>query len=351
MQNLTTQNPGMAGGHRFGSVQRRAAQAFRRVPERRWKQFAGLLILLWFTHSLAQLFWLLVPTPSIPTAEISANALVSTEANASARDIDVEQLRNLTLFGAGVSDSEADQLANEPAQPLQPQIEDEAVDTKLSLVLSGIVGSSVDASARAIIADAKTQAIYGPGDEIENQRGVKVAKVLSLRVILDNNGQYESLWLYKEDPNAPRRQVRYEPPTTSSRSWEEDEQQYREEDSAEVEPEEPSPQPAEPAKAETSMESNATVAQISQNLSDIVAFNIHRENGQIKGYRIRPGRNPDAFNAAGLKAGDVVTGVNGNALNNPSKIMEIYRNLGQATSASLEIERDGETVTIDVELE
>jgi general secretion pathway protein C len=31
--------------------------------------------------------------------------------------------------------------------------------------------------------------------------------------------------------------------------------------------------------------------------------------------------------------------------------MEIYRNLGQTTSASLEIERDGEIVTVDVELE
>ncbi|WP_339616826.1 type II secretion system protein GspC [uncultured Gilvimarinus sp.] len=348
MQNLTTQDPGMAGGDRFGSLQRRVSQAFRRVPERRWKQLAGLLILLWLTHSLAQLFWLLVPTPEIPAAEISANALASTEANTSARDVDIDELRNLTLFGAGAGDDDAE-FANEPAQPLEPQIEDQAVDTKLSLVLSGIVGSSVDASARAIIADAKTQAIYGPGDEIENQRGVKVAKVLSLRVILDNNGQYESLWLYKEDPNAPRRQVRYDPPANTSRSWEGDEEQYN---AGDAEPAVQGPLEADQVnKEEASANSSSGVEQISQNLSDVVAFNIHRENGQIKGYRIRPGRNPEAFNAAGLKAGDIVTSVNGSALDNPGKIMEIYRNLGQTTSASLEIERDGEIVTVDVELE
>ena len=346
MQNLTTQDPGMAGGDRLGNVQRRASQAFRRVPERRWKQLAGLLILLWLTHSLAQLFWLLVPTPEIPAAEISANALASTEANSQAQDVDVEQLRSLTLFGAGGEDAEAE-LANEPAQPLEPQIEDQAVDTKLSLVLSGIIGSSVDASARAIIADAKTQAIYGPGDEIENQRGVKVAKVLNQRVILDNNGQYESLWLYKDDPNAPRRQVRYDPPPSASRSWEGDEEQLTQQPAEESVVE----GPLEADQVNQASTSEASVEQISQNLSDVVAFNIHRENGQIKGYRIRPGRNPEAFNSAGLQAGDIVTGVNGTALDNPGKIMEIYRNLGQTTSASLEIERDGEIVTIDVELQ
>ncbi|WP_339899308.1 type II secretion system protein GspC [uncultured Gilvimarinus sp.] len=346
MQNLTTQDPGMAGGDRLGNVQRRVSQAFRRVPERRWKQLAGLLILLWLTHSLAQLFWLLVPTPEIPAAEISANALASTEANSQAQDVDVEQLRSLTLFGAGGGDPEAE-LANEPVQPLEPQIEDQAVDTKLSLVLSGIIGSSVDASARAIIADAKTQAIYGPGDEIENQRGVKVAKVLNQRVILDNNGQYESLWLYKDDPNAPRRQVRYDPPPTASRSWEGDEEQLTQQAAEESVVE----GPLEADQVNQASTSEASVEQISQNLSDVVAFNIHRENGQIKGYRIRPGRNPKAFNSAGLQAGDIVTGVNGTALDNPGKIMEIYRNLGQTTSASLEIERDGEIVTIDVELQ
>ncbi|WP_049723148.1 type II secretion system protein GspC [Gilvimarinus polysaccharolyticus] len=345
MQNFTTQKPGMTGGDRLGNVQRRTSQAFRRVSERRWKQLAGLLILLWLTHSLAQLFWLLVPTPEIPAAEISANALVSTNTGPRMGDVNINELRQLSLFGAGAG-AETEAQVNEPVQPLQPQIEDEAVDTKLSLVLSGIIGSSVDASARAIIADAKAQAIYGPGDEIENQRGVKVAKVLSLRVILDNNGQYESLWLYKEDPNVPRRQVRYDPPPAASRSWEGDEQQYNENDETEAAVQ--GPLEADQVNATSS---GAVVEQISQNLSDVVAFNIHRENGQIKGYRVRPGRNPDAFNAAGLKAGDVVTGVNGTALDNPGKIMEIYRNLGQTTSASLEIERDGETVTIDVELE
>src|SRR5690606_3683673 len=127
---------------------------------------------------------------------------------------------DLQLFGP--ADSEA-VPAQAPVAAATPGIEDEAVDTKLNLVLRGVVASSDENSARAIIADARAQAIYSPGDDIEGQQGVKLAKVLPLRVILDNRGQYESLWLYKDDPNAPRSRVNYTnadlPP---SRSWEGD---------------------------------------------------------------------------------------------------------------------------------
>jgi general secretion pathway protein C len=334
------QNPSAARGERLGNLRRQALHTFRRIPERRWQQLVGLVVLLWLTHSLAQLFWLFMPAPTIPAAQVSAHTLNRSGGTPQAPTVNVEQLRELTLFGAGAGDAEAE-LAQQPEQPLQPQIEDSAVDTKLSLVLNGIIGSSVDASARAIIADAKSQAIYGPGDEIENQRGVKVAKVLNMRVILDNNGQYESLWLYKVDPNMPRAQVRPQPAPANSRS------RSRRATAA----------PSAASKATSQQgplqkdDVSASVKQLGQNLSDVVAFNIHRENGKIKGYRIRPGRNPEVFNSVGLQAGDIVTAVNGTALDNPGKIMDIYRSLGQATSASLEIERDGDIVTVDIELE
>lgn len=347
MQNLTLQEPGTSGGDRLSSVGRRLSQALSRVPLRRWQQLAMLLIVLWLAHTLAQLFWVVSPQPEIPAAQISADQLAEGDNSASRRDADIDALRALTVFGT--RDAPADAVATEQQQPLEPQIEDQAVDTKLSLVLQGVINSSDMASARAIIADAKAQAIYGPGDEIENMRGVKVAKVLDLRVILDNKGQYESLWLYKDDPNSQRMTRRYNPPPvdTPSRSWEGDPEAMNEgSDAANGPLQQDTPQPAEEAAPE-----EASIEQIGQNLSDVVAFNIHRENGEIKGYRVRPGRNPAAFDAVGLQSGDVVTAVNGTPLDNPGRIMEIYRNLGQATSASLEVERNGEVVTIDVELE
>ena len=79
-------------------------------------------------------------------------------------------------------------------------------------------------------------------------------------------------------------------------------------------------------------------------------MSIHREGGKVVGYKIRPGRNVEMFNNLGLQADDVVTAVNGVPLSSPGKIMEIYKSMGNATSANLEIRRGGSTVNLDVVL-
>ncbi|MCP8900339.1 type II secretion system protein GspC [Gilvimarinus xylanilyticus] len=351
MQNLTTQEPGNSGADRLSAFGRRFSQGLSRVPTRRWRQLALLIIVVWLAHTLAQLFWALTPAPEIPAARISANALSTGGTQTNTREVDVDSLKDLTVFGA--SSGEVEPLPEPEAEPLEPQIEDQAVDTKLSLVLQGVINSSDTKAARAIIADSKSQAIYGPGDELENMNNVKVAKVLNLRVILDNKGQYESLWLYKDDPNAPRIAKQYSTPVdTPSRSWEGDPQELSEGSDADAQDDQQDadqgPRERDEPRAEVAPEQ--AVEQARRNLSDVVAFNIHRENGKIKGYQVRPGRNAAAFEAVGLQSGDVVTAVNGTALDNPGRIMEIYRNMSQATSASLEVERDGEVVIIDVEL-
>ncbi|MDO3388719.1 type II secretion system protein GspC [Gilvimarinus sp. SDUM040013] len=348
MQNFSLQDTGAASSHRFGSLARRAGAALGKVPLKRWQALVMLLIVLWLAHSLAQLFWAVIPSPDIPPAQVAVSTLTNTGSDAKA-DADITRLRELTVFGTSAEGEESENNTV-PARPLEPQIEDQAVDTKLSLVLQGVINSSDNRSARAIIADSRNQEIYGPGDEIKNMRGVKVAKVLDLRVILDNKGQYESLWLYKEGPGGRQIAKRYDAPpaASNSRSWEGDDSEFLDEGGN---AQEPQTGPIERDIPKGPQE-NVSVEQIGQNLSDVVAFNIHRDSsGQIKGYKVRPGRNPAAFDAVGLESGDVVTAVNGTPLDNPGRIMEIYRNLGQATSASLEVERNGDTVTIDVELE
>lgn len=331
-----------APGDRLQQAWQRGTRVLGKVPAQRWRQLAALLIVIWLSWSLARLFWLLAPTPEVPAAQLSAAAISTDTDSPSRAAVDIDSLKDLQLFGAANSEA-APEAA--PVAAVTPGIEDEAVDTKLNLVLRGVIASSEESGARAIIADAKTQAIYSPGDDIEGQQGVKLAKVLPLRVILDNRGQYESLWLYKDDPNAPRTRVNYSnadlPP---SRSWEGDPEEYNTEAS------DMNSAPREEVMADPVTNNNPTLEQMSENLSDVVAFNIHREGGRIRGYRIRPGRNAEAFESLGLQSGDIVTAVNGTRLDNPGRIMEIYRELGDATSASLEIERDGELITVDVGL-
>lgn len=316
-----------------------AGQLCARVPVKTWQFVVILLLVLWLSHSLARLFWLAVPAPQIPAAAV---ALAAPSAGGIEREtVNIQELRALQIFG------EAQQTTS--AEPIPgPVIETETIDTKLNLVLVGVIASSDEPSGRAIIAANGQQEVYGPGAELPVGNGVTLAKVLSARVILNNNGVFESLWLYQENPDSARRVTSYsEPNPTASRSWT---------DENEGQAGDPNQPPAvfvdtnQNSQVSGPTESDVS-AEISRSISDVVAMSIHREGGQVVGYKIRPGRNAEQFTALGLQADDIVTAVNGMPLNNPGKIMEIYKNMSDATSANLEIKRGGNVLSVDVVLQ
>lgn len=318
----------------------RGVQLFARVPLQTWKFLVTLLLVLWISHSLARLFWLVVPAPVIPPAAVALTAPAAS-GSVNAQSVDIQALRELQIFGQAQQVSSA-----EPVAP--PPIETETVDTQLNLVLMGVIASSDESAGRAIIAAGGQQEVYAPGAALPVGNGVTLAKVMDLRVILNNNGRFESLWLYQEGAADARRRppaASYTPPANAiSRSWSDDGEQQV------MEPEQ------QPIYVDRSPDAIAgpeadPAAEISSNISDVVAMSIHREGGQIVGYKIRPGRNAEQFNALGLQADDIVTAVNGVPLNNPGKIMEIYKNMSNATSASLEIRRGGSVLSVDVVLQ
>jgi general secretion pathway protein C len=63
--------------------------------------------------------------------------------------------------------------------------------------------------------------------------------------------------------------------------------------------------------------------------------------GRQLGYRVYPGRDPDRFTKLGLLPGDLVTAVNGQPLDDPSRSMELMRNLTGSDNITLTVERDG----------
>lgn len=323
-----------------------------RIPAGFWRFCAKFLIVLWLSYTLAQLVWVLAPSPSIPDARVAPNALSTERAGASAQKVDIAALSGLTIFGEAAEGDEPEALA-ETETPSGPSVEDQAVDTDLNLVLRGVMGSSDEKAARAIIADGSQQEIYGPGDELPVRGNVTLEKVLPLRVILNNAGRYESLWLYSDDDWASDLAASGPVPDTPSRSWEGDDEAGNEgamgDRGATDEQAQSEPEPREEELNEAADEVAERVG--SRSLSDVVSMSIHRENGQIVGYKIRPGRDRALFDSLGLQADDVVKAVNGVALSSPQKVMEIYREMGDASSASLQIERGGEELTIDIELE
>jgi general secretion pathway protein C len=71
--------------------------------------------------------------------------------------------------------------------------------------------------------------------------------------------------------------------------------------------------------------------------------------GSLRGYRVYPGRNRAQFANLGLQPGDLVLAVNGAALDDPNRGLEILRGVGQGSAVTLTVERAGQQqqVTVD----
>lgn len=313
-----------------------------RVSLQRWQWLVMLLLVIWLSHSLARLFWLIIPNPVIPPATLSLVTANTQSTGAAAESVNLSQITELAPFGDTAQ--EAAPVA-ETQQPATQGIENDAADTQLNLILRGVLGSNEEKSGRAIIASGDRADVYAVGDTLPVGNNVTLAKVLDGRVIINNNGSFESLWLFKEDPNAPKLATSFAGPAANNGmvtpgGYANPPYQQQPPLSVDKAPVVDSPRfGADPAAAAAS-----------QTLADVVAMSIYRENGQVVGYKIRPGRNAEMFNSLGLQADDIVTAVNGVPLSSPGKIMEIYKSMGSATSANLEIRRGGSTVNLDIML-
>ena len=72
-------------------------------------------------------------------------------------------------------------------------------------------------------------------------------------------------------------------------------------------------------------------------------------DGKQQGYRVYPGRQRQQFSQLGLRPGDMITQINGMALDDPARGMEVFRSLGDATQVSVTVERNGQeqVMTLD----
>jgi len=305
-----------------------------KVPLSTWQFLARFILVICLAVSLARLFWLVFPAPVIPAATVAIPP-VTTHLESNNASVNIAQLKSLAVFG------KTDTPKQEQASSV---VETQVVDTRLNLVLVGVIASNDDSAARAIISSADRQDVYAIDAPLPVGNNVTLSKVMVDRVIINNNGQFESLWLYQNDPDAP----------VISRAITAQPQEYNAPVQQQMLPEPNSysrqgPLPTPESRSEPA--DNPAVAEVSRNLSDVLAMSIQRENGQVIGYKIRPGRDAEKFRSLGLQTDDVVTAINGMPLTNPAKIMEVYKNMGNTTSASLEIRRGGSVITVDVVLQ
>ncbi|MCZ6828361.1 MAG: type II secretion system protein GspC [Gammaproteobacteria bacterium] len=292
------------------------------------------LAALWLISALVNLFWNLLPAPTAPTQTVTiVNPLDGTADSARRAAVKIDEMVSWNLFGtpdmklpAAVADA-VEHAASSSVGELAG-IEDGARETRLSLRLQGVVASGVQSAARAIIEHQKVQQQYAVGDKLPVSGQVKVAKILTDRVVLDNGGKYELLLLFDKDSIATA-------PMASARV----EQRRRNID-----------QRGNKNLTDLAESFRRRLYSNPQSLSDVVKISAVRVDGQLQGYRVSAGRARDQFESLGFKANDIVTGVNGIELDSPGKAMELYRVMRSAEQASFSVRRGEEQLTLVVGL-
>lgn len=275
-------------------VQRHA----RRLPRAAEWVLTGLLAM-----ALAQLAWKLVPVPDaarwVPPPPGAGPATV--------QGPNVEAIVAAHLYGEAAA----------PAAPSQNALED-APDTRLNLSLLGILAATAERGSRALIATSNgEEKPYAIGADVI--RGVSLQAIFPDRVILSRAGALETLRLDKDAPSRA--------PVETAR----------------------------PGSGGNDSDAAAVLSTIRQELlsdpsraNEYIRMQPSASGGQLRGYRIYPGRDRAIFTAAGLRPGDLVTEVNGIQLNDPNTALQMLGQLSSATSLNVVIERGGQQQTVNL---
>jgi general secretion pathway protein C len=267
----------MAEALRFDSEL--ASQLIARAP--RWVM--GLLVVLLGVRSA-----LLVSQLSGPPA---ADLAVSPAPAAPTRNvIDIPSILRANLFGQSAV------AAGSTDAPV----------TSMTLMLAGVIADTDEKRGFAMLgtsaADIK---FYKVGDVVPG--GAQLYSVFVDRVLLDRGGTIEALLI---------------PPRTGAGLM-----------------------TTPPPVATNAVNSVERVQQVIRDNPGILGQVIQRQavfaDGRLRGMRVYPGANAQAFNRLGLRPGDLVTSINGTQLDDQTRSNEVFNTLTGAAEARVTVIRNG----------
>ncbi len=218
---------------------------------------------------------------------------------------------------SGLTDSHLFGEAPEQTAPVVTEVID-APDTTLSLTLKGILAIEADGKGSVIISSNRGEdKTYQVGQSIEGADGA------TLHSVYAGSRAPQPQRAARDAPAAEgARRVRLSTAMAS-----------------------PLPQAATPPSGSL----REAISENATRLTDIVRLAPHVQEGQVVGFRVNPGRDRAAFEALGLRAGDVVTDINGTVLDDPSQGLQVFQSLGETTQANVTVLRDGvpQVIVID----
>ncbi len=291
------------------------------AQDRRLSALVTLLLIVLLAKALASLTWTLLPAPDESMAGLFQPGPVPAQTRSVSTRVSALSIERLHLFG------EAGKAAPKAAAKVV-----DAPDTRLNLKLHGVLASDNLAIARAIIADGKgLEDAYAVNDKLPGNAVLKEIHVD--RIILEYRGRLETLRLPK-DANTLVNNRAAKSSTTGGRSA--------------------------AAISASTADTGALLRQYRdalttdpQSVMELVRAEPVRDRttGKLKGYRIRPGRDRQLLSRFGLRAGDVVTSINGIPMDNPLKALELMRDVSNLSQISLEVERNGAPQSFSFQIE
>ncbi|MFI4869674.1 MAG: type II secretion system protein GspC [Steroidobacterales bacterium] len=188
----------------------------------------------------------------------------------------------------------------------------DAPTTTMPLILAGVIADPDPGKGVAIIGEnAAAGKLYGVGAAIPG--GAHLHAVYSDRVLLERNGGLETLML----PRTPMAARSAAPSAIAGAG------------------------PRQGAARE-----NASL------LAGLVRVQPVFNQGKLAGYRIFPGgkAGTSAFTQLGLKSGDLIEAVNGTALDDAGRAMEVLNTLSSSATATVTVSRNGQPQEVNLNL-
>jgi general secretion pathway protein C len=211
------------------------------------------------------------------------------------RGIDIASITNAHLFGTAADSATKANAAD-------------ATQTSMQLVLTGIIAGKDPRVGFAIVGENATAAkVHAVGDNVPG--GAKLHSVYSDRVLLDRNGRLEYLTLPHQNSAALNA----------------------------------NPIPAAVPNLNPAFDRvRRLISEDPSILNDIMRNQPVLMQGKLRGFRVYPGRNRQAFTRLGLRSGDLVIAINGTPLDDPARGDEIFRTIGSASEARVTVMRNGQ---------
>lgn len=277
-----------------------------------------LVFLLWW------LSLIITPLPKVPVAPVVKTSSVSQQVNKK-----LNSVARWNLFGM-----------RQHAEPVQ-QSTQRAPETRLKLTLKGTLVREDANKSLAFVADARgQQESYLVGESVPG--GAKITRIEPGYILIRRGAREERLTLEEEKLQANQQTVQNQRAvkTPAQRKSFIPAQSYTMKGggSTHISP---------------GLDLSAVRERLRQDpvkIAQQVSATPVSENGKLIGYRLRPGREGQLLKQLGVQSQDVITEVNGRALNNPAELFAVLKDLQTGTNFRVTLIRNGQPMNLNVDL-